>query len=104
MKVVESDAEVKRLSVLAKRTNVETDIHLRITKGLPHRSESVELAHLIAAADQLFTVNALDFRFGYMSENGELLTYLLDILFEIRNAVELQRPEVLDLPIEKLLD
>jgi len=73
---------VKRIE----KANVETDITKRWSEGTEHHPEAEKLAREIGSIDWIFGDDSFCFKFGGDGDNGEMLAYLLDILFELRDA------------------
>jgi len=79
----------KTESELVERINksfVEADITKRWSEGIEHHPKAKELAREIGSIDWLFGGDSFSFEFGGDGDNGEQLTYLLDILFDLRDA------------------
>jgi hypothetical protein len=93
-----------RFAALIRATGVSTDVHKRWEQGVGHRNESMNMALMLAFADWQFLDGALDLRFGGDGDNGEVLAYLFDILFDAREALELKIPEAKSVHIEDLMD
>jgi hypothetical protein len=76
----------KEISERIVKTNVETDITKRWENGTPHHPEAERLARETAAIDWLFGGDNFCFKFGGDGDNGETLAYLLDVLFDLKDA------------------
>jgi hypothetical protein len=61
---------------------VETDINKRWEEGMDHHPKAEELARAIGDLDLKYGGDYFCFKFGGDGDNGEHLTYLLDIYFE----------------------
>lgn len=66
--------------------SISTDINYRWEHGIDHHPEAEKLAREIAAIDWLYGHDSLGLKFGGDGDNGENLAYLLDILFDLRDA------------------
>ena len=78
---------------------IETDIDTRRETGIEHHPKAVELAQIIGGLDYLFADNSFCFKFGGDGDNGETLTYLLDIFFEFKDKTGFKlRGKSVDLP------
>jgi len=64
---------------------IETDIGKRWEDGVDHHPKAEELARIIGDLDYLFADDSFCFKFGGDGDNGETLTYLLDIFFEFKD-------------------
>ncbi len=58
------------------------DIEKRWETGIPHHPEAERIARLCAAIDCKFGGDSLGLKFGGDGDNGEALTYLLDVIFD----------------------
>jgi hypothetical protein len=58
------------------------EVERRWQKGIPHNPKSIKLAQAIGEIDYKFGGDYFYFKFGGDGDNGEHLTFLLDILFE----------------------
>ena len=67
---------------------INTDINNRWENGINHHPESERLADEIDSIDWLYLNDFFGFKFGGDGDNGEFLLYILDILFELRDAEE----------------
>ena len=65
---------------------IETDINRRWESGTPHHPEAESLAKAIAVLDWEHGGDRFCFKFGGDGDNGEHLTYLLDIYFESKTG------------------
>ncbi len=76
----------KDLLERTQKANIETDINKRWEQGIDHHPEAEKLAREIAAIDWVFGDDSFCFKFGGDGDNGEQLCYLLNILFDLRDA------------------
>ena len=67
---------------------IEFNINKRWEEGIPHHPKSWELAKAIGVLDAKYGGDYLDLQFGGDGDNGEHLAYLLDIHFEMLDAVK----------------
>ena len=61
---------------------VEYDINKRWENGIPHHPLAKSLARKLGELDWEFQSDSLCLKFGGDGDNGEALTYLLDIHFD----------------------
>jgi len=73
----------------AESLGIETNINTRWEMGIEHNGKAEELAGIIGDLDWLFTGDYFCFKFGGDGDNGETLTYLLDIYFDMIDAENL---------------
>lgn len=66
----------------------ETNLTKRWEQGLPHHADSVSLYKRLAAADLALCNDYFCFKSGGDGDNGEILMYLLDVIFEARDNGE----------------
>jgi hypothetical protein len=66
---------------------IETDINMRWETGMDHHPLSVLMMGRIAAADWLFNDDYFCWKTGGDGDNGEALMYLMDMHFELEDAV-----------------
>ena len=58
----------------------------RWSAGLPHHPKAEEFARLIGELDFLFFGDGFCWKFGGDGDNGETLTYILDVIFDLQDA------------------
>ena len=73
-------------SVTEKYKGIETDINKRWEEGIEHHPESNVLVDELLNVDLVFGDDFFCFKIGGDGDNGEHLKYLLDIIFEHREA------------------
>lgn len=79
-----------------KKHGVNTSIEDRYEKGLAHHPEAYNMAMKIGAIDWLFCNDSFCFKFGGDGDNGETLTYLLDIIFELNDKINLFQDQTMN--------
>ena len=72
------------------KADIETDIDRRWEEGTPHHPKAEELARIIGKLDFLYANDSLCLKFGGDGDNGEMLTYILDIYFEFKDRMAKQ--------------
>lgn len=68
------------------KMGIDTDITKRWEQGIDHHPEAKKLAKEIAAIDWMFGDDGFGFKFGGDGDNGDELIYLLNILFDLKDA------------------
>ena len=58
----------------------------RWDKGIPHHPESEKMMEEISAVDYMFFNDNFCWKTGGDGDNGEALMYMMDVIFELRDA------------------
>ena len=74
---------------LCRQHGVETDLNKRWEEGVDHHPASLKLMKNVAAADWLFNDDMFCWKTGGDGDNGEFLMYLMDVHFELEDALAL---------------
>lgn len=69
---------------------VETDINKRWEQGVPHHPRSKELMRHLANIDIRYCNDYFCWKCGGDGDNGEILMYELDIIFELEDKGKLK--------------
>lgn len=67
-------------------SGVITNITERWENGVEHHPEAIKIARAIGELDFKYGNDALSLNFGGDGDNGEHLTYLLSIYFELKGG------------------
>lgn len=75
-----------------KKYNIDGNLD-RWKKGIPHHPESLKIMEEISTLDWMFFNNYFCWKMGGDGDNGETLMYMMDIIFELRDAEKNEKNE-----------